>query len=126
MRCLLTPAHTPPLTVSSPFVPGRFESWAPTIGSVLDKEKETVCLCHHGVRSMQMAQWLVSAASGRTSLSWAVQLAAGLSACCEPPHLCMQCLTSRGLLSLAQCPLTPPLPALSPASTRRSARASRV
>jgi rhodanese-related sulfurtransferase len=25
----------------------------------LDQEKETVCLCHHGVRSMQASQWLL-------------------------------------------------------------------
>lgn len=37
----------------------QFDSWSPTIASLLDKERETVCLCHHGVRSMQMAQWLI-------------------------------------------------------------------
>ncbi|GLI67281.1 hypothetical protein VaNZ11_011466 [Volvox africanus] len=34
-------------------------SWAPNIRSVLDPEKEVVVLCHHGVRSMQVAQFLV-------------------------------------------------------------------
>ncbi|PSC73976.1 rhodanese-like domain-containing 12 [Micractinium conductrix] len=38
----------------------RFEDWAPSVHSLLDKEKETVCLCHHGVRSQQAAQWLLS------------------------------------------------------------------
>ncbi|GIL82881.1 hypothetical protein Vretimale_8384 [Volvox reticuliferus] len=36
-----------------------FSSWAPNIRSVLDPKKEVVVLCHHGVRSMQMAQFLV-------------------------------------------------------------------
>eukprot|EP00879_Flechtneria_rotunda_P015718 GHRR01016440.1.p2 GENE.GHRR01016440.1~~GHRR01016440.1.p2 ORF type:complete len:136 (+),score=34.26 GHRR01016440.1:1728-2135(+) len=30
-------------------------SWAPSIQELLDSDKETVILCHHGVRSMQMA-----------------------------------------------------------------------
>lgn len=34
--------------------------WAPHIDELLDPEKETVVLCHHGVRSMNMAQFLVS------------------------------------------------------------------
>ncbi|EFJ48594.1 hypothetical protein VOLCADRAFT_60391, partial [Volvox carteri f. nagariensis] len=36
-----------------------FNSWAPDIRNRLDPERETVVLCHHGVRSMQMAQFLV-------------------------------------------------------------------
>lgn len=44
--------------------PRRFEAWSADISATLDKEKETVCLCHHGMRSMQMAQWLVRAACG--------------------------------------------------------------
>eukprot|EP00879_Flechtneria_rotunda_P022071 GHRR01023286.1.p1 GENE.GHRR01023286.1~~GHRR01023286.1.p1 ORF type:complete len:158 (+),score=43.14 GHRR01023286.1:1025-1498(+) len=35
-------------------------SWAPSIQELLDSDKETVILCHHGVRSMQMAMFLVS------------------------------------------------------------------
>jgi len=31
-------------------------------GSLLDSSKPTLCLCHHGVRSMQMASFLVSQA----------------------------------------------------------------
>ncbi|KAG2437090.1 hypothetical protein HYH02_011349 [Chlamydomonas schloesseri] len=38
----------------------RFSEWSPDISSRLDPSKETVVLCHHGVRSMQMAQFLVS------------------------------------------------------------------
>lgn len=34
----------------------QFSSWAGGITTVLDPAKETVVLCHHGVRSMQMAQ----------------------------------------------------------------------
>ncbi len=33
-----------------------FEGWGADIRSRLDPEQETVVLCHHGVRSMQMAQ----------------------------------------------------------------------
>lgn len=34
----------------------QFSSWAGGITTQLDPAKETVVLCHHGVRSMQMAQ----------------------------------------------------------------------
>lgn len=30
-------------------------SWAPNIDTELDPDTETVVLCHHGMRSMQMA-----------------------------------------------------------------------
>ncbi|KAL3680406.1 hypothetical protein R1sor_023362 [Riccia sorocarpa] len=36
----------------------RFGHWAPNIADDLDPEKETYVLCHHGMRSMQAAQWL--------------------------------------------------------------------
>ncbi|KXZ53644.1 hypothetical protein GPECTOR_6g561 [Gonium pectorale] len=36
-----------------------FSAWAGDITSRLNTERETVVLCHHGVRSMQMAQFLV-------------------------------------------------------------------
>ncbi|KAG2496330.1 hypothetical protein HYH03_005560 [Edaphochlamys debaryana] len=36
-----------------------FNEWAPQVGQLLDPSKETVVLCHHGVRSMQMSQFLV-------------------------------------------------------------------
>jgi rhodanese-related sulfurtransferase len=32
--------------------------WAENIHSRLDVEKETLVLCHHGMRSAQMCQWL--------------------------------------------------------------------
>ncbi|KAF8068286.1 PpiC domain-containing protein 12 [Scenedesmus sp. PABB004] len=34
--------------------------WAPTIDETLDPARETVVLCHHGMRSMSAAQFLVS------------------------------------------------------------------
>lgn len=37
----------------------KFESWSTQVHTLLDQEKETVCLCHHGVRSMQASQWLL-------------------------------------------------------------------
>ncbi|BFI40507.1 hypothetical protein AXG93_2852s1140 [Marchantia polymorpha subsp. ruderalis] len=36
----------------------RFGQWAPSIADDLDPEKDTYVLCHHGMRSMQAAQWL--------------------------------------------------------------------
>ncbi len=33
-------------------------AWAGNIHSQLDVEKETLVLCHHGMRSAQMCQWL--------------------------------------------------------------------
>ncbi|CAK9217786.1 unnamed protein product [Sphagnum troendelagicum] len=38
----------------------QFGQWAPTISEDLDPEKDTFVLCHHGMRSMQAAQWLQS------------------------------------------------------------------
>jgi len=37
------------------------DTWAPQIimGKILDANKPTLCLCHHGRRSMQMAEFLV-------------------------------------------------------------------
>ena len=32
--------------------------WSPDIYTRLDKEIETLVLCHHGMRSAQMCQWL--------------------------------------------------------------------
>jgi rhodanese-related sulfurtransferase len=34
--------------------------WSPDIYTRLDKDTETLVLCHHGMRSAQMCQWLVS------------------------------------------------------------------
>ncbi|KAL2649340.1 hypothetical protein R1flu_017468 [Riccia fluitans] len=35
-----------------------FGNWAPNIADDLDREKDNYLLCHHGMRSMQTAQWL--------------------------------------------------------------------
>lgn len=37
----------------------RFPEWADTIDHHLDPTRETIVLCHHGVRSMHVAQFLV-------------------------------------------------------------------
>ena len=36
----------------------QFEQWSPTITEAFDPHGETYVLCHHGVRSAQMCQWL--------------------------------------------------------------------
>ncbi|MFM7424247.1 MAG: rhodanese-like domain-containing protein [Elainella sp.] len=36
----------------------QFASWADQIQSRFDPEVETLVLCHHGMRSAQMCQWL--------------------------------------------------------------------
>jgi rhodanese-related sulfurtransferase len=41
--------------------------WSPEIYNRLDKDLETLVLCHHGMRSAQMCQWLV--AQGFTNVS---------------------------------------------------------
>lgn len=38
----------------------QFPEWSPTILTTLDPEKETLVMCHHGMRSAQMCQWLIS------------------------------------------------------------------
>ncbi|HEY9636144.1 MAG TPA: rhodanese-like domain-containing protein [Coleofasciculaceae cyanobacterium] len=38
----------------------KFAQWSEQIPTRLDPEAETLVLCHHGVRSAQMCQWLVS------------------------------------------------------------------
>ncbi len=38
----------------------QFEQWSSQIHSRFDLDKETIVMCHHGVRSAQMCQWLVS------------------------------------------------------------------
>lgn len=37
----------------------RFGEWSERVVEQLDKDKQTVVLCHHGVRSQRMAQYLV-------------------------------------------------------------------
>ncbi len=44
----------------------EFGRWSDTIHSQFDYEKETVVMCHHGVRSAQMCMWL--AQQGFTTL----------------------------------------------------------
>ena len=41
--------------------------WSPEIYTRLDKDVETIVLCHHGMRSAQMCQWLI--AQGFTHVS---------------------------------------------------------
>lgn len=36
----------------------QFSQWSGEIYTHLDPEKETLVLCHHGIRSAQMCQWL--------------------------------------------------------------------
>eukprot|EP00245_Coleochaete_scutata_P007826 TRINITY_DN23602_c0_g1_i1.p1 TRINITY_DN23602_c0_g1~~TRINITY_DN23602_c0_g1_i1.p1 ORF type:complete len:331 (+),score=57.81 TRINITY_DN23602_c0_g1_i1:45-1037(+) len=43
-----------------PYPLSQFGAWAPTIADDLDPSKETIVLCHHGMRSQQAAQWLKS------------------------------------------------------------------
>ncbi len=38
----------------------QFRQWAETINIRFDSEVETIVICHHGVRSAQMCQWLSS------------------------------------------------------------------
>ena len=37
----------------------QFGTWSSQIQTLLDQHTETLVLCHHGVRSMQMCHWLV-------------------------------------------------------------------
>lgn len=38
----------------------EFAEWSGQIHTRLDSEKPTLVLCHHGMRSAQMCQWLMS------------------------------------------------------------------
>lgn len=38
----------------------KFSQWSPTITERFDPTAETLVMCHHGVRSAQMCQWLMS------------------------------------------------------------------
>ncbi|XP_028793604.1 rhodanese-like/PpiC domain-containing protein 12, chloroplastic [Neltuma alba] len=38
----------------------QFGNWGPDISSTFDPNKDTYVLCHHGVRSLQVAKWLQS------------------------------------------------------------------
>ncbi len=37
----------------------EFEHWSPRIQQIIDPQRETLVLCHHGFRSAQMCHWLV-------------------------------------------------------------------
>ncbi len=45
----------------------EYADWSPEIYTRLDKDLETIVLCHHGMRSAQMCQWLI--AQGFTDVS---------------------------------------------------------
>lgn len=45
----------------------EYTDWSPEIYTRLDKDTETIVLCHHGMRSAQMCQWLI--AQGFTQVS---------------------------------------------------------
>ncbi len=38
----------------------RFAQWSPQIYQRFEREKPTVVMCHHGMRSSQMCQWLMN------------------------------------------------------------------
>lgn len=38
----------------------QFEQWSGAIAQTLNPETETLVMCHHGMRSAQMCQWLRS------------------------------------------------------------------
>jgi rhodanese-related sulfurtransferase len=38
----------------------QFDRWSDSIRDRLNPDAETIVLCHHGIRSAQMCQWLVS------------------------------------------------------------------
>lgn len=37
----------------------QFDEWSKNIQTQLEPHRETLVLCHHGVRSAQMCQWLI-------------------------------------------------------------------
>ncbi|KGF73373.1 hypothetical protein DO97_19960 [Neosynechococcus sphagnicola sy1] len=37
----------------------QFPQWSDTLSTRLDPHAETIVICHHGMRSAQMCQWLV-------------------------------------------------------------------
>jgi rhodanese-related sulfurtransferase len=37
----------------------QFEDWSPALPAQLDPHGETYVICHHGMRSAQMCQWLI-------------------------------------------------------------------
>lgn len=53
----------------------QYGDWSTDIRSRLDSEAETIVMCHHGMRSAQMCQWLIS--QGFTNVK---NLAGGIAA----------------------------------------------
>jgi rhodanese-related sulfurtransferase len=53
----------------------QFQAWSATLPTQLDPHAETYVLCHHGMRSAQMCQWL--AQQGFTNLN---NIAGGIDA----------------------------------------------
>jgi rhodanese-related sulfurtransferase len=45
----------------------QFAAWSEQIATQLDPHAETLVLCHHGIRSAQMCQWLIQ--QGFTNVS---------------------------------------------------------
>lgn len=45
----------------------QFAEWSEQIATQLDPHTETIVLCHHGIRSAQMCQWLIQ--QGFTNVS---------------------------------------------------------
>jgi rhodanese-related sulfurtransferase len=45
----------------------QFQTWSATLPTQLDPHGETYVLCHHGLRSAQMCQWLIQ--QGFTNVS---------------------------------------------------------
>ncbi|MCA2655501.1 MAG: rhodanese-related sulfurtransferase [Microcystis sp. M015S2] len=38
----------------------QYREWSPTIATQFNPQAETLVICHHGMRSLQMCQWLQS------------------------------------------------------------------
>ena len=38
----------------------QFARWSSSISTRFNRDRETIVLCHHGIRSAQMCQWLIS------------------------------------------------------------------
>lgn len=38
----------------------KYEQWSQTIQETFNPELETIVICHHGIRSANMCQWLVA------------------------------------------------------------------
>ena len=45
----------------------QYADWGDRVGEILDPTKEIVVLCHHGMRSAQMCQWLQQNGYGNTT-----------------------------------------------------------